>query len=457
MRRFIALLIATAGIVTAAAPPTGGVGGKRVAEPALIQQVRALVRRLGADAFDDREAAHNALLRLGADIVPVLDMLGPQKDPEVRDRLRRICRVLVPYREEVLGLLGAMNEKGISRSSPLFAAMDRVLAKHQPRSGDFLLSLILASETKLRHRAVFAFAASWNTMTPNQVDAYLRQALLIEAHSRKHYPLGEDVSFGMMYLARDGWEGWPEEKELAFVTRTTHYLDGKPFGEPFDCRGPGATTGWVGTKGLALGEHACSAKLEYTYKHRGKSRSGVLRSRAFSFSIIAPADFEDLAAPKDAALDRKVRGTLRFAQKLSDFEVKPLIIIGEQGKGRGDGKPQITWGGPRMDDYSITTPWWEIDKPLPVDLCFDVALREKTSGKLYPCSVIVLLRGKTRTGYFAPKDVEGFARDNPGEVSFEAVLTPSRKMAITMPQVTRYYAGSITSGVLKVKCIGPGK
>jgi hypothetical protein len=461
MRPLVALAFCTAGVVIAAAPPTpiapGGRPTDPPAAPALAKRVRELVGELGDDSFARREAAHAALLRLGPGVVPALDALGPQEDPEVRDRLRRVCRALAGYREDILGLLAAMPEARGDAGSPLAAAMSRVIAGHQPRSGDFLLSLVAAPESRLRRRAVHAFAYSWGGMTPEQVEAYVRRALTLRAHPRKRYPQGEDVFIRMGYESADGWDGWPPAGGFDLATRTTHFLDGRPVGEPFAYRGPNACTGWVGTKNLPVGRHSCSLELEYAFAHRGVKRSGVIRSRPFAFAVVAPGSFEALAAPEDAATERLVRGAVRFAQELSDFDGKPESLVMARPGVKAVPQQQVTWRGPGGESGGLSAPWWGIDGSLPVDLCFDVALHAQKGGKVYPCSPIVLLRGKTQKGYVMPKDVAGFARDNAGETAVRVVLTPSRTLAITTPEVTRYYGGSITSGVLKVKCTGPAK
>lgn len=85
--------LAVAGLLLLAAAPA------RTQDPAA--EIRRQIDRLGVDAFADREAAQDALLRAGPPARPLLEeALRTADDPEVRQRLQTILR----WREATSGV-----------------------------------------------------------------------------------------------------------------------------------------------------------------------------------------------------------------------------------------------------------------------------------------------------------------------------------------------------------------
>jgi hypothetical protein len=254
----------------------------------------------------------------------------------------------------------------------------------------------------------------------------------------------------MLYHFVDHWAGWPADGiRFQFATRTTHFLDGKPYGKPFSYQGPVATTGWIRTKDLALGKHSCGLELEYTFTHRGEKHTGRIRSREFTFTMVAADTPDDLIAPKDAQTDHLVRSSLRFVEKASDLH--PPMSARPLAPAAPDRQPQVSWEGPGGKRCGLAVPYWKVDRALPVDLCFEVSVIDQKTGKAYPCDPLILRRGQAHLGYIYPRDVRAFARGRSGDVPVKAVLTPSRKTALSTTDVTRYWPGSITSEVLTIR------
>jgi hypothetical protein len=106
------------------------------------RQIIALVERLGNERFEEREAAHDALVRKGDAILPILNKLEPGIDPEIRHRVNRIRRELGGFREEIRDLLAKTPATQHDVRPPIFAKLDQLIESHQPKSGDFLLSII---------------------------------------------------------------------------------------------------------------------------------------------------------------------------------------------------------------------------------------------------------------------------------------------------------------------------
>jgi hypothetical protein len=98
---------------------------------------------------------------------------------------------------------------------------------------------------------------------------------------------------------------------------------------------------------------------------------------------------------------------------------------------------------------------WQVREPLPVDLCFEVVFEDLSTGKRFQGDPLVLPKGQARhLGYLTPRDAIGFAGKRTGFVPLRVHLLPSRAVALTEPEVTRYYPGTITVE-RRMKIIGP--
>ena len=103
--------------------------------PEWEKHVRSLVEQLGHDDYPQREAAQRALLKEGPAILPVLDKLGPQTDPEIQSRLRRLRYRLAGFLEDIRRRLAAFPKIDDSRP-PLPEDLKHLILLYQPRSGD---------------------------------------------------------------------------------------------------------------------------------------------------------------------------------------------------------------------------------------------------------------------------------------------------------------------------------
>lgn len=436
-------LVLVCGLLSGAGAPDA------VAPSDLDKQVKALVAELGDEQFERRQAAQEALLRLGDAIVPVLDRLKRPDDAEARQRLAAIRYELAGYRDDIRAALTAMPEMDRWERQLIPDGLRTLIAGRQPKSADYLLSLIADRKAPLHRRAVSAFVETWDGMSATQIDAYLGAVLVPQAHPRQRYPQGVDAGVGMGYAPVHGYACLPRGEAFRMKTRTSHFLDGKPYGKPYSFTWPMATTGWIRTTDLALGKHTVALETEYTFTHRGTTKTGRVRSCDFTFTMIAADAPDDLVALDDAATDRLVRGALKFAEKESS--VNPP----QPGNGfpvpLDERRPQVTWEMAPGRRAGLGAIFWKVSRPLPVDLCFEVTLVEPKTGKVWPCDPLILKKGEAIWGYFSPRDAIALARGRVGEVPVKVVLKPSRKMALSTLEVTRYFPGSITSEVLTVK------
>jgi HEAT repeat protein len=131
---------------------------QRAADPAGLEQARALVKQLGDDSFDVREAAHGKLLRLGKTAVPVLKQAARDKDLEIA---RRAEQCLEQIKQ------GSNNE--------LLLAAVRLLGMRQPSEAvEALLDFLPGADQEVAvevRAALAAIAARQETPDPALVQA----------------------------------------------------------------------------------------------------------------------------------------------------------------------------------------------------------------------------------------------------------------------------------------------
>ena len=282
-------------------------------------------------------------MRLGPDVVPLLDKLGPPTDPEVRRHVEQIRYALVGFLNDIRCDLEAMPDVTDDVKPDISRELKAHVVGHQPRSGDFLILHRGPPRHRLHRRAVNAFVHSRHSMTAEQLDAYFRHTIVLTAVHREGYPQGVDAAIGMGIGPRYGWGGWLAGDGFRFTMRTTHFLDGKPYGRPYTYPGPMATTGWLSTKDLALGKHSCALEVEYELTRQDKKHTGRLRSAEFTFTMVPSDTPDDLAAPADADTDRVVQQAPSFAERESAVDLLLLTPGFTRLPPEKERSPQVSW------------------------------------------------------------------------------------------------------------------
>lgn len=416
------------------------------------KRVISLVEKLGHDQYYQREAAQRALLKEGPAILPVLDKLGPQADPEIQFRLRTLRYRLVGFLDDIRRCLAASPEIEHESRPSLPPELQGLISSHQPKSGDLLLSIIADPENKLNRRATNAFLHTWDSMTRAQIETYFRHAMKPWVRLRKQYPQHVDASIAMGYSVRYAWGGWPSEKDFQMQTATTHFLDGKPYGKPFAYEGPMAGTGWVRTEDLAIGKHSFHLLTEYKFVRDGRTCTGRMESQKYEFEIVPAETPDDLVAPNDTQVDELVRKSFQFLEIRHSLGGPLINQTRPLGPEEDPWEPQITWESGTGESGGLHMPLWRLTAELPVDLCFEVEIHLQQTGKVFEGDPLVVPKGMKTEGYFFPRQsVSEFARGREGFIPLKLVLKPSRAMALTDTRVTRYYPGRITSEVLRAK------
>src|SRR5262245_33260595 len=143
-------------------------------------RVQALIRQLGDASFAKREAATKELLAEGDKIVPLLDQARKTADLELARRIDRI-RQQVGFADELMEFLRGPTFADAPKSREARIAMVlnpepdplpgiiALVAKHQPRAGDFLLKIIADHDHPLRRPATRLFCVSCSSGSPEQV------------------------------------------------------------------------------------------------------------------------------------------------------------------------------------------------------------------------------------------------------------------------------------------------
>ncbi len=432
----------------------------RAADPAPpAARVAELVRRLADDDFDRREAAEADLARIGPAVLPAVAALGPPDDPEVAYRLGRLKRTVLGVAEDLRPVLEAhlphLHDPDVRRD--LEPEVLALIVGHQPAAGDYLVAAAVDPKHPLRRAAANAVARSWDLLSAEQAGRYLAAAVRVEVAGRPTYPRGVAAMIAVRFRVGEGAGGCPAGPGFELTTVTTHALDGRPHGKPYRAAYTAGTctTAWVRTGGLAEGRHTLAAGLTFEGTHRGTALAGKAPAAEHAFSVVGADAPDDLAFRPDAAAEARVRAALWVAET-------------DEGKDAADGpvppgavpavdwwRPQYTWAGADGEPNGVHVPAWRLEKPLPFDLAFDVCLRVEGSGDEYPADALVVLKGTTSNmGRVWVTDPKALAEGRSGFVPVRIVLRPSRAMALTNPAVARYYAGEVTTGVLRVK-VGP--
>jgi hypothetical protein len=184
---------------------------------------------------------------------------------------------------------------------------------------------------------------------------------------------------------------------------------------------------------------------DFEFRQGERSWAGRIESPRYAFEILADAA-DDLQAAPDPELDRQVR------EALTIVEVRDKSTWGRRGW-----QPPIRWGGSAtLEAGSLHTPIWEIQQPLPVDLCFRSLFPLEGTDEVLEGNEVVVLAGETSCFYFRLKHLHDVAilrahADDQGFVRARVVLQPSRAIALSDPRVGRYYGGKITSEVVRFR------
>ena len=423
-----------------------------VATGAMPPDVATLVKQLGDPKFAVREAAQRELIKRGEGIAPELAKYAKTTDAETAERLRKILYHLIGYKDDIRRLLGNVPYGHDSSPAMISSELRGLIAEHQPGAGDLLLTILTNPRHAQSHQALRAFIATWDSATPEQIDTYVQQNVTLTTTHRPRFPAKVGAMISFEARLRHGWTGWTPingDKKIDFRTRTTRYLDGKPYEKPFEYPYPFATVGWYKVGELAEGKHTIHAVMEYEYTQRGVKRKGEIRSESSIFEVVSANTPDDLIAPKSEDRLKRVKTALELVRSPPPHEV-PVGVVDVRSLAAPD-EVHVSWETPSGKRAGLSCIHWEIRTPLDVDLCFAVEIHDVKTGKAFPADSIVVPKGQRGSGYIMPRDVRAFAADREGIVAVKVVRTPSRGLALSYPSITSYFPESITTENLQIK------
>lgn len=341
-------------------------------------------------------------------------------------------------------------------------SLKNLIASSQPRAGDILLALIDEPANPFHRRATNAFVQSWDTMAPQQIETYFQSAFRFCTSMRPSYPQGAENSIELDYSTIYGWGGWPNSSETKFgeddkdfKTTMSRSLDGQPEVELISYWGGRATMGWLPTGKLGVGVHFLTLKLSYEYLFHGQRYHSQVLASLF-FEIVA-ASTDVLRAPPDNLLDSLILSRLKFGETEQTLESpwRRDFIAANTNSQAWEPTSEVEGNGMR---HAFHFPAWQLNRPLPVDLCFDVTMKVAGTRESYDAGQILVLRGETSATSFTLSDTFQLLQSRrplrvgkPLFLRVYFVLRPSLKVALSNRKVTQYYPKVITTGKMRLK------
>lgn len=340
--------------------------------------------------------------------------------------------------------------------------LQQMIAQHLPESADVLLSHCESDDEEMAKLAATVVVRFLDDLTDQQTVRYLQTGFGHFAEKRDRYPQGIDAAIGLGYRFEFGHEGLPKDRKYKFRTTTRHFLNGEEFGEkPFSYPGPGAASGSVQLKDLAVGEHSVRMATEWEFTRGEKTLMGKFESGELKFEIVSPDTPNDLIATADPKVTKIVKDSLQFRESQTSFERRSRFSLDPRIRERHWRPSTYTVSkdgtGPV---YALHTPFWRMNRPLPVDLAFQMKLKVEGTDLEFPCFDVVVLAGErtyTRNVHASRIPLDKLVKnllkhaDKNGFVKVRLVLTPSREVALQNPKVKKYFPGSITSEVLRIR------
>lgn len=356
-------------------------------------------------------------------------------------------------RREVIALADFVNHEELPY------LLDRLVTEHQPEAIDWLLAMANDEDATIARRAALVASRFLDRMTSDQVERFIASQMTFQFHLREQYPHGVAAAIPVEARYAPGRDGLPPLKKYVLRTTTQVLLDGKQLGEPIESDSSARPTSWsmddptwdivgrtktqIPTQSLDAGEHTLKLATQFTLTRDGRSFDGQVESDERSFRIVE-STVDGLAAPVDSGLQKRVVDSLDIVESAWTWIPKAW---------RNENRFREAWSPQefRVDGETgmgLHGPAWRPLKPLPVDLCFDVELHIEKTGDVLNGKPLIAIRGQRRGGYIGLGRVDPrmeAAADESGFVRARIILKPSREVALSNPEVTSYFQGTVTS------------
>jgi len=356
-------------------------------------------------------------------------------------------------RREVIALVDFANHEELPY------LLDRLVTEHQPDSIDWLLAMASDEDATIARRAALVTSRFLDRMTSDQVERFIASQMAFHFRLREQYPHGVAASIPVEARYAPGRDGLPPLKKYILRTTTRVLLDGKQVGEPLESDSSASPTSWslddltwgvigrtktrIPTQSLDIGTHTLKLTTQFTLARDGSSFDGQVESDERSFRIVE-STVDGLVAPVDTDLQKRVVDSLDIVESVWTWIPKAWR---NENRFREAWSPQEFFADGETG-IGLHGPAWKNVEPLPVDLCFDVEFHIEKTGEVVKGKPLIAIRDQRQGGYMGlgrldPR-MEAVA-DESGFVRARIVLKPSREVALSNPEVTSYFQGTVTS------------
>jgi len=333
--------------------------------------------------------------------------------------------------------------------------LERLVTEHQPESIDWLQAMT-GDDATIARRAALVMSRFFDRMRSDQVERFIASQMTFHFRLREQYPHGVAAEIPVEARYAPSRDGLPPFKKYVLRTTTRVLLDGRQLGEPLESDSSVSSTSWswddatwdagwtrtrIPTQSLDAGKHTLKLTTQFTLEGHGRTFDGQVESDERTFRIVE-STVDRLAAPLDPDLQNRVVDSLDIVESAWTWIPKAW---------RTDKHYREAWYPQCGDEESgkgFHGPAWKTLELLPVDLCFDVEFHIEKTGEVVKGKPLIAIRGQRQGGRIGPDRLDPrleAAADELGLVQARIALKPSREVALSNPDVTRYFQGTITS------------
>ena len=428
-----------------------------------IRHTRALMLDPGLHSIQFRVDIHRVSLPEpgGPDIGPPYDA-DTQPEPietlpitlviEDEDVTDTVLLARENLRREVIALADFANHEELPY------LLDRLVTEHRPEAIDWLLAMASDQDATIARRAALVTSRFLDRMTSDQVERFIASQMAFQFRLREQYPHGVAASIPVEVRYAPGRDGLPPLKEYVLRTTTRVLLDDKQLGELLESDSSASPTSWsmddltwdivgrtktrIPTQSLDAGKHTLKLTTQFMLARNGSSFDGLVESDERSFHVVE-STVDGIAAPLDSDLQKRVVESLDIVESAWTWIPKAW---------RNENRFREAWSpyeyyADGETGMGLHGPAWKTLEPLPVDLCFDVEFHIEKTGEVLKGKPLIAIRGQRQGGYIGLGRLDPrmeAAADESGFVQARIVLKPSREVALSNPEVTSYFQGTIT-------------
>jgi hypothetical protein len=275
-------------------------------------------------------------------------------------------------------------------------------------------------------------------------DEQIRRALDIfgraQIAGRKTFPMTTEAALNVS----SQWPSIEMPRSIRFSSRSVAVVDGETVGRAYPFRSPQVRLYPALQPGdFGPGSHSIRIETTYTLQTRGTRFTHQVVNEPERFEVVLPGADYGLAAQSDPEIDERVEAAFRFTPSADLIE---LDQRDEKTTEPPPPRPLASYplpGDRFLDLYGRAG--WELTKPLPFALAFEVEYEFVDVGvKMAGPSIFIPKETKT-SGRF---NAYGYGRQleeltAAGDHPFRVYLTPSEDIALQHPDCEAYWNGYV--------------